>query len=86
MEYMKKMNTYEQHKKNMRTRYHEKIKNNFEEMSKRNIYYKKWYSKNKERVQLQRQNALYYKRKKEIKTITEPIIKISKERFILRFD
>jgi len=47
MENMKKKGTYEKHKMMMRKRYHEKIKNNYEEMNKRNIYYKNWYSKNK---------------------------------------
>ncbi len=84
MENMKKKGTYEKHKMMMRKRYHEKIKNNYEEMNKRNIYYKNWYSKNKYKVQEKRKNTLYNYKKKEI--IPAPIVKITKKHFILRFD
>jgi len=85
MERMIKNGTYEKHKLAMRNRYHNKIKNNFEEMNKRNTYYRDWYFKNKDKVKLQRNKSPAYKRKK-IEPIQKPVVKITKSCFILTFD
>jgi len=92
MERMKENGTYEIFKLKMKLRYHEKIKNNKEEMNKRNLYYKNWYIKNKEKVQEKRRNyyinnpSKFKKKYIPTKKKIEPIIKISRQSFILRFD
>ena len=95
MERMKKNGTYEIHKQNMIDRYHNKIKNNPIEIEKRCQYYKQWYNKNKYEIQQRRSNYYYNNKKKEYNYYckntekifnNKPIIKFSKESFILRFD